>query len=74
MEKVRNAPALELDDIARLWDDTLDTSAAMKEMEDTISNFVASGYSIYRAYHVIEDTKSTLSKKIKNARAEIKDA
>jgi predicted nucleic acid-binding Zn-ribbon protein len=46
----------------------------MKEMEDAISSFVASDYSIYRAYHVIEDTQNTISKKIKDAEKAIADA
>ena len=67
LDKVNNVSIKDMNEIARLWDDTLDVSASMSEMEDAISDFVASDYSIYRAYHVIEDTQSALSKKIKDA-------
>ena len=67
LDKVNNVSIKDMNEIARLWDDTLDVSASMSEMEDAIADFIASDYSIYRAYHVIEDTQSALSKKIKDA-------
>jgi tyrosine-protein phosphatase YwqE len=73
LDKVNNVSIKDMNEIARLWDDTLDVSASMSEMEDAIADFVASDYSIYRAYHVIEDTQSALSKKIKDAEQIIKE-
>jgi hypothetical protein len=71
---IRGGSDVDIKEVARLWDDTLDTSTAMKQMEDTIADYMASDYSIYRAYNAIEDTLADTSKKIDDAKQTIKDA
>ena len=74
LEMIRGGSDVDIKEVARLWDDTLDASTAMKQMEDTIADYVASDYSIYRAYNAIEDTLADTSKKIDDAKQTIKDA
>lgn len=74
LEMIRGGSDVDIKEVARLWDNTLDTSTAMKQMEDTIADYVASDYSIYRAYNAIEDTLADTSKKIDDAKQTIKDA
>lgn len=74
LEMIRGGSDVDIKEVARLWDDTLDTSTAMKQMEDTIADYIASDYSIYRAYNAIEDTLADASKKIDDAKQIIKDA
>ena len=71
---IRGGSDVDIKEVARLWDNTLNTSEAMKQMEDSIADYIASDYSIYRAYNAIEDTLSDASKKIKDAKQSTKDA
>lgn len=74
LEMIRGGSDVDIKEVARLWDSTLNTSEAMKQMEDAIADYIASDYSIYRAYNAIEDTLSDASKKIKDAKQSTKDA
>lgn len=74
LEMIRGGSDVDIKEVARLWDSTLNTSEAMKQMEDAISDYIASDYSIYRAYNAIEDTLSDASKKIEDAKQSTKDA
>lgn len=74
LEMIRGGSDVDIKEVARLWDSTLNTSEAMKQMEDAIADYTASDYSIYRAYNAIEDTLSDASKKIKDAKQSTKDA
>lgn len=74
LEMIRGGSDVDIKEVARLWDSTLNTSEAMKQMEDTIADYIASDYSIYRAYNAIEDTLSDASKKIKDVKQSTKDA
>ena len=49
LEMVHNAPMADYQEIARLWDNTMDVSEAMKDLNDWLSEFISSNYSI-RAY------------------------
>ena len=37
---IRGGSDVDIKEVARLWDDTLDTSTAMKQMEDTIADYI----------------------------------
>lgn len=49
LEMVHNAPMADYQEIARLWDNTMDVSEALKDLNDWLSEFISSNYSI-RAY------------------------
>lgn len=74
LEMVRGGSDVDIKEVARLWDDTLDANAAIKQMEDAISDYIAADYSIYRAYIAIDSTLDEANKWIKEAKQSTKDA
>ena len=74
LEMTRESSKIDRAEVARLWDDTLDINTATQQMEDSIADYIAADYSIYRAYVAIDSTLDEANKWIKQAKQSIKDA
>ena len=62
LEMVHNAPMADYQEIARLWDNTMDVSDAIKDLNDWLSEFISSNYSI-RAYSDFYEWEVSSAKK-----------
>lgn len=68
LEMVRTASSTNYAEIARLWDETMDVSAAMKDLNDWLSDFISSNYSIRKYSDFLNEKFLLLKRNLKMER------